>query len=41
LHEAGLVTFQNGHVRCDDFNGLVNLSDFDRTYLDHDGPLLR
>lgn len=41
LREAGLVTFQNGRVQFDDFDGLVALVDFDRTYLDHDGPLLR
>lgn len=41
LREAGLVTFQNGMVRFDDFDGLVAFTDFDRTYLDHDGPLLR
>ena len=41
LREAGLVTFQNGHVHFDDFDGLVTFADFDRTYLDQDGPLLR
>jgi CRP-like cAMP-binding protein len=41
LREAGLVTFQNGHVHFDDFKGLVAFADFDRTYLDHEGPLLR
>jgi len=41
LRELGLVTFQNGRVQFDDFDGLVTFSDFDRTYLDHDGPLLR
>ncbi|WP_202946716.1 Crp/Fnr family transcriptional regulator [Allomesorhizobium alhagi] len=34
LREAGQVTF-------DDFEGLVRLADFYRTYLDHDGPLLK
>lgn len=41
LREAGLLTFQKGHVSFDDFDGLVALADFDRAYLDHDGPLLR
>ena len=41
LRELGLVTFQNGRVQFDDFDGLVKFADFDRTYLDHDGPLLR
>jgi len=41
LREAGLVTFQKGEVQFDDFERLVTLADFDRGYLDHDGPLLR
>lgn len=41
LREAGLVTFQNGKVKFDDFDGLVELADFDKTYLDHDGPLMK
>lgn len=41
LREAGLVTFQNGKVSFDDFNGLVAFADFDRVYLDHEGPLLK
>jgi CRP-like cAMP-binding protein len=41
LREAGLLTFQKGRVEFDDFEGLVGLADFDRAYLDHDGPLLR
>lgn len=40
LREAGLVTFQRGQVTFDDFEGVVRLADFDKTYLDHDGPLL-
>lgn len=39
LREGGLVTFQNGHVEIHDLDALVLLADFDRTYLDHDGPL--
>ena len=41
LREAGMVTFKNGQVTFDDFNGLVAFADFDRAYLDHEGPLLR
>jgi len=41
LREAGLVTFQNGMVTFDNFEGLVSFADFDRAYLDHDGPLLK
>ena len=41
LREAGLVSFQKGEVQFDDFERLVTLADFDRGYLDHDGPLLR
>ena len=41
LREMGLLTFQKGHVTFDDFHGLVALADFDKAYLDHDGPLLR
>lgn len=40
LRESGWVTFQNGRVHFDDFDSLVVFADFDRTYLDHDGPLL-
>lgn len=41
LREAGLVTFQKGEVQFDDYERLVTLADFDRGYLDHEGPLLR
>ena len=41
LREMGLLTFQSGHVTIHDFDGLVTLADFDKAYLDHDGPLLR
>lgn len=41
LREMGLLTFQKGRVTFDDFEGLVALADFDKAYLDHDGPLLR
>jgi CRP-like cAMP-binding protein len=41
LREEGLVTFQKGKVEIHDFDGLVDMAGFDRSYLDHDGPLLR
>ncbi len=40
LREEGLVTFQKGRVVFDDFDALVEMSGFDRAYLDHEGPLL-
>ena len=39
IREAGLVTFQNGRVTFDDFEGLVDFAKFDRAYLDQDGPV--
>ena len=41
LREDGLVTFQQGKVTIHDLDGLVVLADFDKSYLDHDGPLLK
>lgn len=41
LREEGLVTFQKGRVVFDDYDALVEYADFDRAYLDHDGPLLK
>lgn len=41
LREDGLVTFRNGQVEIHDLDGLVLLADFDKTYLDHEGPLLK
>ncbi len=41
LREAGLLSFHRGQVEILDFEGLVSLADFDRAYLDQDGPLLR
>ena len=41
LREDGLVTFQHGQVEIHDLDGLVDLAEFDKTYLDHDGPLLK
>lgn len=40
LREEGLLTFQKGKVMFDDYDALVDFAGFDRTYLDHDGPLL-
>ncbi|WP_040672115.1 Crp/Fnr family transcriptional regulator [Rhodobacter ferrooxidans] len=39
IREAGLMTFQNGRVTFDDYEGLVDFADFDRSYLDQDGPV--
>ncbi len=39
IREAGLITFQNRRVSFDDYEGLVDFADFDRTYLDQDGPI--
>ena len=41
LREDGLLTFQSGQVTFDDVDRLTAIADFDRAYLDHDGPLLR
>lgn len=41
LREEGLLTFQKGHVIIHDLDGLVELAEFDRAYLDQEGPLLR
>ncbi len=41
LREDGQVSFQNGKVVFKDFDGLVEFSEFDRHYLDHDGPLIK
>lgn len=41
LREDGLVTFQHGKVIIHDLDRLVVLADFDKSYLDHEGPLLK
>ncbi|MBK5950862.1 Crp/Fnr family transcriptional regulator [Rhodobium orientis] len=41
LRERGLVTFRDGHVSFDDRDRLAELAEFDSTYLDHEGPLLK
>lgn len=41
LREAGLVTFRDGRVIFHDYYGLVELAEFDPTYLDQTGPLLK
>lgn len=41
LREDGLLTFKKGHVIFHDIERLAAAVDFDRAYLDHDGPLLR
>jgi CRP-like cAMP-binding protein len=41
LREAGLVSVKRGRVAFDNMAGLSKLADFDTSYLDQDGPLLR
>lgn len=41
LREMGLMTFRDGQVLFDNFDGLVELAEFDKTYLDQSGPRLR
>lgn len=41
LREDGLLTFRDGKVIFDNFDGLVALAGFNLTYLDQAGPLLR
>ena len=41
LREDGLLTFRDGKVIFDNFDGLVALAEFDLSYLDQAGPLLR
>ncbi|MEQ9491526.1 MAG: Crp/Fnr family transcriptional regulator [Alphaproteobacteria bacterium] len=41
LRESGLVTFQNGKVTFDNYDGLTNIAEFDPQYLDQIGPLLK
>lgn len=39
IRESGLMTFQKGRVFFDDYDSLVEFADFDRSYLDQDGPV--
>ena len=41
LREDGLLTFRDGHVTFDNYQGLVALTAFDPAYLDQAGPLLK
>ncbi|WIV49749.1 Crp/Fnr family transcriptional regulator [Marivivens sp. LCG002] len=41
LRENGLVTFRDGRVAFHDYSRLVDLAEFDPTYLDQTGPLLK
>lgn len=41
LREDGLLTFKKGQVIFHDIERLAVAVDFDRAYLDHDGPLLK
>lgn len=40
LREDGLMTFQNGQVAFIDYDGLVDMAEFDPIYLDQTGPFL-
>lgn len=41
LREDGMATFRDGQVTFDDYGRLVALAEFDPTYLDQTGPLLK
>lgn len=41
LREAGMVTFRDGCVTFDSYERLTEFAEFDPTYLDQIGPLLR
>lgn len=41
LREMGLLTFRDGYVSFDDYDGLVEFTEFDPAYLHHKGPLLK
>lgn len=41
LREEGLCTFQKGRVEFHDYQAMVDMCGFDRSYLDQDGPVLR
>tara|TARA_R110002096_G_scaffold415244_2_gene617062 strand:- start:549 stop:1286 length:738 start_codon:yes stop_codon:yes gene_type:complete len=41
LREKGLLTFREGKVIFHNFDGLVEVAEFDQAYLDQSGPLLR
>lgn len=41
LREQGLITFRDGVVTFDDYDRLVEFAEFELTYLDQVGPLLK
>ena len=41
LRESGLLTFRDGHVTFHDLDRLAELAEFDASYLDQTGPLLK
>lgn len=41
LREKGMVTFRDGIVKFDDYDRLVAFADFEQSYLDQVGPLLK
>ena len=41
LRERGMLTFQKRHVRFDNYHRLTEFAEFDPTYLDQEGPILK
>lgn len=41
LREAGMATFRDGTVAFNDYDKLAKFAQFDPSYMDHKGPLLR
>lgn len=41
LREQGMVTFRDGYVAFDDYDRLVDFADFEVSYLDQVGPLMK
>lgn len=41
LREAGMLTFRDGFVAFDDYDRLADFAQFEATYMDHAGPILR
>jgi len=41
LREQGMVTFRDGYVTFDDYDRMVEFADFEVSYLDQLGPLMK
>ncbi|MCF8510455.1 MAG: Crp/Fnr family transcriptional regulator [Rhodobacteraceae bacterium] len=41
LREAGMVTFRDGFVMYEDYDKMAKFAQFDPSYMDHQGPLLK